>query len=155
MTVEEYLSQYGELKSRFNFDKAFFLSLKAALTDADAPEIIDDPVQTSPSKDAPYTRDLEKLYYLRDKIKLERDLLIRLKAEILELVKPLNPKECTLITMRYIRGAKWDSIIETMKAKRASVFRLHQDLLRRLVLPENAVNIKEELERFDEQQSQG
>ena len=53
MTVEEYLSQYGDLKSRFNFDRASFAALKATLTDADAPEIMDDPVQTSPSKEAP------------------------------------------------------------------------------------------------------
>jgi hypothetical protein len=98
-------------------------------------------------------RDLERLYYLRAKIYLERDLLIRLKTEILELAKPLNPKEYALITMRYIRCEKWDNIIETMHAKRATVFRLNQALLQRLVLPENALNVKEELERFDEQQS--
>ena len=48
---------------------------------------------------------------------------------------------------------KWDNIIEAMHAKRATVFRLNQALLQRLVLPENALNVKEELERFDEQQS--
>ena len=64
MTVEEYLSQYGDLKSRFSFDRASFAALKATLTDADAPEIMDNPVQTSPSKEAPYARDLERLYYL-------------------------------------------------------------------------------------------
>ena len=153
MTVEEYLSQYGDLKSRFNFDRASFAALKATLTDADAPEIMDDPVQTSPSKEAPYARDLERLYYLRARIYLERELLIRLKTEILELAKPLNPKEYALITMRYIRCEKWDNIIEAMHAKRATVFRLNQALLQRLVLPENALNVKEELERFDEQQS--
>ena len=153
MTVEEYLSQYGELKSRFTFDRASFAALKATLTDADAPEIMDDPVQTSPSKEAPYARDLERLYYLRAKIYLEKELLIRLKTEILELAKPLNPKEYALITMRYLSCDKWDKIIRTMQANRATVFRLHQALLQRLVLPENAINVEEELQRFEEQQS--
>ena len=78
---------------------------------------------------------------------------IHLKTEILELAKPLKSKEYALITLRYIRCEKWDKIIKTMQAKRATVFRLHQVLLQRLILPENAVNVKEELERFDEQQS--
>ena len=153
MTVEEYLSQYGDLKSRFNFDRASFTALKETLTDADAPELINDPVQTSPSKEAPYTKDLERLYYLNAKLHFERDLLIHLKTEILELAKPLKSKEYALITLRYIRCEKWDNIIKAMHAKRATVFRLNQALLQRLVLPENALNVKEELERFDEQQS--
>ena len=153
MTVEEYLSQYGELKSRFSFDRASFTALKATLTDADAPEIMDDPVQTSPSKEAPYAKDLERLYFLRAKIYLEKDLLIRLKTEILEMVKHLNPKEYALITMRYLSCDKWDKIIKTMQANRATVFRLHQALLQRLVLPESAINVEEELQRFEEQQS--
>ena len=153
MTVEEYLSQYGELKSRFSFDRASFAALKATLTDADAPEIMDDPVQTSPSKEAPYAKDLERLYCLRAKIYLEKDLLIRLKTEILEMVKHLNPKEYALITMRYLSCDKWDKIIKTMQANRATVFRLHQALLQRLVLPENAIYVEEELQRFEEQQS--
>ena len=68
-------------------------------------------------------------------------------------VKHLNPKEYALITMRYLSCDKWDKIIKTMHANRATVFRLHQALLQRLVLPENAINVEEELQRFEEQQS--
>ena len=147
MTVENYLSQYGTLKSWLSSDQVSLKVLRSSMADIHAPDIASDSVQVSPSAEASYVAIMEKQESLEDKIRFEEDLLLRLKAEILRMMDPLDSDEYELLMLRYIRGLKWDLIFSHLHACRAAVFRWHQNLMKRLTLPENAIDIREEIKR--------
>ena len=149
MDKKTYFAQYGHLKSWLSNDEHVLESLQASMTDAHAPEIRDDPVQLSPTADAPYVIILEKIERLKAKILLEKDLLWRLKAEMIQLFASLPPERYDLMVSRYIACLKWDQIYEEKHLSKSAALCWHRESLRSLFLPENAVDIYTELAGLD------
>lgn len=145
MDKKTYFAQYSQLKSWLINDEHVLESLQTSMTDARASEIRDDPVQFSHTGDAPYVIILEKIERLKAKILLEKDLLWRLKAEMIQLFASLTPERYDLMVSRYIACLKWDQIYEEKHLSKSAALCWHRESLRSLVLPENAVDIYTEL----------
>ena len=144
MTKQDYLSQFGHLQSWIRNDRDSLKIMQAAIADIHMPEIHPDHVQVSPSGEAPYARTLESIEKLKARVAFEDELLLRLRAEILEITEVLDPLEKNLILNRYICCRPWDRIISDSRMNRATIFRWHKQALENLVLPENAIDISAE-----------
>ncbi|MBR0514761.1 MAG: hypothetical protein IJK06_11010 [Clostridia bacterium] len=149
MTAESYFSQYRCLQSWLESDRQTLKALRASIGDVHAPEIHTDRVQVSPCGSAPYIRTLEILEHLEHKVDLEQQLLDKLKAQMVTLASSLDPQEQQLLILRYIACQKWEAIIDSLFASRATVFRWHKEIMARITLPEDAIDIRKELSQPD------
>ena len=114
------------------------------MTDTSAPAFTSDLVKSSPSAEASYARIMDQLEALEEKIHWEEELLLRLKAEMLDLIAPLEEDKYSLMMLRYFQGKKWEEIMDILHLSRATVFRFHKEALSGLSLPKNYTNINEE-----------
>lgn len=145
MDKQAYLMQYGQLKRMIGNDRKAISRLKASMTDTSAPEIRDNPVQVSPDEEASFARLLEEIDRLEARVKLEKKLLSTLRAQILVLIGSLPSDKYDLMVARYISCMKWTEIMEEKYLTKPTVLRWHREILDSLTLPEDAVNIAEEL----------
>lgn len=148
MDKQAYCSQYTVLRSWLEADRDNLQRARSALTDIPSPDVREDPVQVSHRNEASYVRLLEEVDRLSAKVRLEEDLLWRLKAEMLPLFSALPPERASLMGARYISGYPWEIIMEEKNLSKSTALRWHRESLKQLVLPENAVNVAEELERL-------
>ena len=148
MDKQAYCSQYTVLRSWLEADRDNLQRARSALTDIPSPDVREDPVQVSRRNEASYVRLLEEVDRLTAKVRLEEDLLWRLKAEMLPLFSTLPPERASLMGARYISGYPWEIIMEEKNLSKSTALRWHRESLKQLVLPENAVNVTEELERL-------
>ncbi len=148
MDKQAYCSQYTVLRSWLEADRDNLQRARSALTDIPSPDVREDPVQVSHRNEASYVRLLEEVDRLTAKVRLEEDLLWRLKAEMLPLFSTLPPERASLMGARYISGYPWEIIMEEKNLSKSTALRWHRESLKQLVLPENAVNVAEELERL-------
>ena len=148
MDKQAYCSQYTVLRSWLEADRDNLQRARSALTDIPSPDVREDPVQVSRRNEASYVRLLEEVDRLTAKVRLEEDLLWRLKAEMLPLFSTLPPERASLMGARYISGYPWEIIMEEKNLSKSTALRWHRESLKQLVLPENAVNVAEELERL-------
>ena len=136
------------LRSWLEADRDNLQRARSALTDIPSSDVREDPVQVSHRNEASYVRLLEEVDRLTAKVRLEEDLLWRLKAEMLPLFSTLPPERASLMGARYISGYPWEIIMEEKNLSKSTALRWHRESLKQLVLPENAVNVAEELERL-------
>lgn len=148
MDKQSYCSQYTVLRSWLEADRDNLQRARSALTDIPSPDVREDPVQVSHRNEASYVRLLEEVDRLSAKVRLEEDLLWRLKAEMLPLFSTLPPERASLMGARYISGYPWEIIMEEKNLSKSTALRWHRESLKQLVLPEDAVNVAEELERL-------
>jgi len=145
LNAQEYLSQYRRLREIKKYDTGMLSTLRLSVANTPAPKIKSDPVQVSPSGEAPYVRILERIEHLEKKVELEQQLLDRLRNEIMQAADKLDPREALLVSLRYIICKKWENIMKTLNVSRATVFRWHDEALAKLKLPEHPINIDKEL----------
>ena len=150
MDKQAYCSQYTVLRSWLEADRDNLQRARSALTDIPSPDVREDPVQVSHRNEASYVRLLEEVDRLTAKVRLEEDLLWRLKAEMLPLFSTLPPERASLMGARYISGYPWEIIMEEKNLSKSTALRWHRESLKQLVLPENAVNVADELERLND-----
>ena len=143
------MAQYGWLTLQLKDDRDFWEKLKAAMADPHAPEIREDSVRVSPAGEAPYVRDVEMLEQLAQKIRLEEELLSRLKAEMIKLFTSLPSRKRNFLLFRYISGMKWEEICLDLDIARPTAMLWHRECLAGIVLPENAVDVAAELTKLE------
>ena len=149
MNIQEYLSQYRRLREMIKYDTGTLKVLRLSTANTPAPKIESDPVQTSPSGQAPYVRIMERIEWLEEKVSLEEQLLNRLRDEIMQMTDILDSREAYLISLRYILCNKWNTAISNLHTSRATAFRWHDEILAKLQLPEHPINIDEELAKLE------
>ena len=135
MTKEEYLAQYRWLREKLKGEKWMRESMFPGTAEAGQ----------QPGDLGPETSQMaEQLKAKMDaKIRLCYDQLAHLKAEIDDILDSLEPREKELIMFRYLLGWKWNDIAERIHVSRASVFRMHKEILSRLTLPEHPTDARE------------
>ena len=145
MTVKDYLDQHKFLCDRIRKDEESLRFLCPAVSDPRAPQLTLDHVQISPAGDAPFVANLEYIAGVKEKLASEKSVLRRLTEEIQAVFSVLDPYAYMQMTQRYLYHMPWDEIIGETKSCRASVFNWHKKALSLCTLPDNPVNIYEEL----------
>jgi DNA-directed RNA polymerase specialized sigma subunit len=142
MTPKQYLSQAVRLD----------LTIASALRDAEELRCMSqsisairydrERVQTSPSKEAPFVKTLERLCESEDRIESELDTLSALKEQIREAIETVpNANERIVLKCRYVHNMSWDEIGKEMNADRTTLWRWHGNALRHMTMPEDPITI--------------
>jgi DNA-directed RNA polymerase specialized sigma subunit len=141
MTAKEYLRQAYRLDQKINSDLEEVASLREMTNSISSPQL-SERVQTSRKGDAPFTRCLDKILELEDKINKEIDLLVELKKEIRMVITMVeDTDERMVLKYRYVHNYTWEQIGNELNADARTVRRWHGKALLHVVLPENPITI--------------
>jgi DNA-directed RNA polymerase sigma subunit (sigma70/sigma32) len=141
MTPKEYLKQAYRLDITINSRLKELEDLKCLVYSLPTSQY-GDRVQTTKNNEAPFVRQLEKVWRLENTITAEIDKFIDLKAEMRQAIDELeNTDECLVLRKRYIHGKTWEKIAEELVADRSTVLRWHAKALKCFKVPENPIII--------------
>lgn len=142
MTVKEYLGQAYLLDQRINSYTIECEELRLMAESISSPGF-EEHYNASRNTDAPYIHTVEKLWEMEEKILQEQSTLVKLKSQIREVIAQVDkPEYQTVLRYRYIHNYTWSCIAELVKADIVTVQRWHNKAISRIVLPENAINLK-------------
>src|SRR5699024_216354 len=107
------------------------LAVKATSTMSDMPG--------SPNRNIHKTEDIiVKILDLQREIQEDANELLNLKQMIRRCIKQVpDPESQIILEERYLRMVKWEQIATTMKMSMRTVFRLHDESLKKIVIPES------------------
>ena len=141
MTNEEYLNQAYCLERKISSDIEEVNHLREIADRISSPGFTEK-VQSSGTGEAPFTRGVEKIMLLEEKIGEEIDTLAELKEQIycaIARVKDID--EQMVLRYRYINGLSWDRICEKLGVGKSTVWRRHKAGVDHIVLPDNIIKI--------------
>lgn len=142
MTVKEYLGQAYLLDQRINSYTIECEELRLMAENISSPRF-EEHYNASRNTDAPYIYTVEKLWEMEEKILQEQSTLVKLKSQIREVIAQVDkPEYQTVLRYRYIHNYTWSCIAELVKADIVTVQRWHNKAISRIVLSENAINLK-------------
>ena len=135
MTAKEYLGQAYRLDQRINSKLEQVLSLRELTTKATA-TMSDMP--GGGSRNVYKMQDIiGKIVDLENEINRDIDRLVDLKAEVRQLIAALeNPEQQLILELRYLCFKQWSAIMEEMGISETSVYRIHGEALKNIVVPE-------------------
>ena len=107
------------------------LAIKATSTMSDMPG--------SPNRNIHKSEDIiVKILDLQREIQQDANELLNLKQMIRRCIKQVpDPEGQIILEERYLRMVKWEQIATTMKMSMRTVFRLHDESLKKIVIPES------------------
>ena len=141
MTAKEYLRQAYRLDQKINSDLEEVAALREMASSVSSPQL-SERVQTSRKGDAPFTRCLDKILELEDKINKEIDLLVELKKEIRTVITTVeDTDERMVLKYRYVHNYTWEQIGNELHADARTVRRWHGKALLHVMLPENPITV--------------
>lgn len=142
MTVKEYLNQAYLLDQRIHSYTIECNELKEMAESISGPGF-EEHYNASKNTDAPYLRTIEKLWEIEEKILCEQEELVCLKAQIREVIAQVEKSEQqAVLRFRYIHNYSWPMIADELGVDRGTVQRWHNKAVARIVLPENAIDLK-------------
>ena len=135
MTAKEYLSQTMYIDQRINSKLEQVMTLRETATKATAT------LTDMPRSDSPNLQSMEntivKIVDLENEINRDIDRLVDLKAEVRQLIAALeNPEQQLILELRYLCFKQWSAIMEEMGISETSVYRIHGEALKNIVVPE-------------------
>ncbi|MCD7716079.1 MAG: DUF1492 domain-containing protein [Lachnospiraceae bacterium] len=135
MTSKEYLRQAHNLDALINSHLKEKSELQQMAFSISTPNL-GERVQTSRNTDAPYTKTIEKISLLEDRITREIDRLVDLKAEMLSAIEDMeNADERLLLKYRYFDDCSFEQISSILHISLSTVYRLHSAALKNFVVP--------------------
>ena len=142
MTVKEYLGQAYLLDQRIKSDTLECEELRQMAESISSPGF-EEHFNASKNTDAPYIHTLEKLWEMEEKVMVELALLVNLKQQIRATIDLVEKNEQqTVLKYRYIHNYTWVRIGELLNADPVTVQRWHNKAISKMVVPENAINLK-------------
>ena len=138
MNAKEYLSQVMYIDRRIDSKLEQVMSLREAATKATAT------LSDMPRPDSPNIRSMEdtivKIIDLENEINRDIDRLIDLKAEACRLISQVKePDQQLVLELRYLCYKPWNEIMVELGCSEATVYRLHGEALKKIVLPKNLI----------------
>ena len=135
MSAKEYLSQAMYIDQRINSKLDQVMTLRETATKATAT------LSDMPRSDSPNLQSMEntivKIVDLENEINRDIDRLVDLKAEVRQLIAALeNPEQQLILELRYLCFKQWSAIMEEMGISETSVYRIHGEALKNIVVPE-------------------
>ena len=134
MDSETFLNRYLDLKQRIRWKKKGVENVRDILAEAYLPS--SDP-RFSPEASASYSRISDQLSAREEDVRQDELLLASMGDAILRQSDLLTPEQLSVITLRYIQGAKWKKIPPALHVSRATAFRWHREALDRLSFPDD------------------
>ena len=135
MSAKEYLSQAMYIDQRINSKLEQVMTLRETATKATAT------LSDMPRSDSPNLQSMEntivKIVDLENEINRDIDRLVDLKAEVRQMIAALeNPEQQLILELRYLCFKQWSAIMEEMGISETSVYRIHGEALKNIVVPE-------------------
>ena len=135
MTAKEYLSQAMYIDQRINSKLEQVMKLRETVTRATAT------LSDMPHAAFPNIRAMEdtivKIIDLENEINADIDRLVDLKAETRKMIAQLDsPEQQLVLELRYLCFKQWAAIMDEMGISETSVYRIHGEALKNIVVPE-------------------
>lgn len=136
MNAKEYLSQAFHIDQRINSKLEQVMKLRETSTKATAT------LSDMPRSDTPNVHRLEdticKIIDLENEINHDIDKLVDLKREARDVISQLSdPDQQLILEMRYLSYKSWTQIMEELDYSETSIYRLHGQALKNLVIPQS------------------
>lgn len=142
MKVKEYLGQAYLLDQRIKSDTLECEELRKMAENISSPSF-EEHFNASRNTDAPYIHTIEKLWEMEERVMVELALLVNLKEQMQGVVRQADkPEQQAVLKYRYIHNYTWPMIGEILNADRVTVQRWHNKAVSKIILPENAINLK-------------
>ena len=135
MTAKEYLQQVVHIDQRINSKLEQVMQLRDTATRATI-TISDMPRSPSPNNQQ-MSDTIAKIIDLENEINADIDRLVDLKREARDVIGQLSdPDEQLVLELRYLCYKTWPEIMEELNYSETSVYRLHGQALKNLVVPQ-------------------
>lgn len=136
MTVKEYLRQAYRLDQRIDSHVAELEHLRDLSTRIQGSNL-GERVSGTRSTEASFTRVMDKIADMQERINTEIDALVDLKAEMdIAIEQVSDVDERLLLCYRYINNISWDDIAKALNVSSRTVHRIHASALQNFVVPE-------------------
>lgn len=136
MTVKEYLRQAYRLDQRIDSHVAELEHLRDLSTRIQGSNL-GERVSCTRNTEASFTRVVDKIVDMQERINAEIDALVDLKAEMdIAIEQVSGVDERLLLRYRYINNNSWDSIAKALNVSSRTVHRIHASALQNFVVPE-------------------
>ena len=141
MTSKEYLKQAYRLDQKINSDIAEAARLREMAASVGSPGFEEHYNPNRPTG-ASFTRCLERVWELEQKIDAEIDRLVDLKEQIRTVIdKVENPDEQMVLRYRYIHNWTWEQIGDALYADESTIRRWHGRALQHITVPDDCIII--------------
>ena len=135
MTAREYLSQAFHIDQRINSKLSQVMRLRETATNCTA-TLSDMPRPDSPNRQR-MADTICKIVDLEREINEDIDRLVDLKAEARKAINAVSdPVQQLILELRYLCFKPWSEIMETLGISETSVYRVHGEALKNIVVPE-------------------
>ena len=135
MNAKEYLSQVMHIDQRINSKLEQVVKLRESATKATAT------LSDMPRSDSQSMQTMEnticKIVDLEREINADIDALVDLKAQARRVISQLkNPDQQLFLELRYLCYRPWTDIMEELGISETSVYRIHGEALKNIIVPE-------------------
>lgn len=126
MTAKQYLNQVYRLNLFIQSSQQELADLRLTSECIRGIDYSKEKVQTSPSKDAGFTKIVEKIIELENAIKKDIEKMLSLKLEIRTAINAVqNNDERLLLKYRYLNFMEWNEICNKMRISIRTAHRIH------------------------------
>lgn len=135
ISPKEYLSQAMYIDQRIDSKLQQVATLRESAAKVTA-TLTDMPRSASPNPQA-MENTIVKIIDLENEINRDVDRLVDLKAEVKRVISRLSsPDQQLVLELRYLCFKPWSEIMETLGISETSVYRVHGEALKNIVVPE-------------------
>ena len=135
MSPKEYLSQAMYIDQRIDSKLQQEATLRESAAKVTA-TLTDMPRSASPNPQA-MENTIVKIIDLENEINRDVDRLVDLKTEVKRVISRLSsPDQQLVLELRYLCFKPWSEIMETLGISETSVYRVHGEALKNIVVPE-------------------
>lgn len=136
MTAKEYLRQAYRLDQRIDSHVAELEHLRDLSTRIQGANL-GERVSSTRNTEASFTRIVDKIVDMQERINTEIDALVDLKAEMDIAIEQMpDVDERLLLRYRYINNISWDGIAKVLNVSSRTVHRIHASALQNFVVPD-------------------
>lgn len=137
MHAKDYLGQAYRLDQRIKILQEDIEQLQELAGSVSSPGF-EEHYNANRNTEAPFVQTLNKMMERQDELNNKLQLMIKLKAEISDVIEQLESKDERLVlTYRYLRNWTWEKIGNMMYADERTIRRWHYSALSHVVVPEN------------------
>lgn len=135
MSAKEYLSQAMYIDQRINSKLEQVMTLRESATKVT--QVMSDMPRSSSPNLQQMENTIVKIVDLEREINRDIDRLVDLKAKVRTLIAALdNPEQQLILELRYLCFKQWSAIMKEMGISETSVYRIHGEALKNIVVPE-------------------
>lgn len=138
MTAKQYLKQAYRLNEKIKDKQERIDSLRLMSTSTGAIDYSKDRVQTSPSQDAPFAKQVIQIIQFEEELEADKNKMKELFAEISRAIDQMqHANHILVLSKRYLLMKTWEQIADEMNYSVMQIHRIHKEALENFVVPGN------------------